>query len=49
MCRRNQLLGACASCFGLGMLLATCFESMFLCGCIGVILICGGGVILVKR
>lgn len=39
MCRRNQLAGACGICFGLGLLIATCFESLFLCGCVGVIFI----------
>ena len=43
------MLGACAACFGLGLLIATCFESAFLCGCLGVIMICGGGVIIVRK
>ncbi len=42
-------MGACAACFGLGLLIATCFESAFFCCCIGIISICFGGVILVKR
>ncbi len=49
MCRRNQLLGACAACFGFGMLISTCFESAFFCCCIGIIAISCGGVIIVKR
>lgn len=49
MCRRNQLAGACAACFGLGLLVATCFESLFLCGCIGVVLIGGGCFVFIRK
>lgn len=42
MCRKNQLIAVAAAAFGLGLLVATCFESMFLCGCIGVVLIAIG-------
>lgn len=42
MCRKNQLIAAAAAAFGLGLLVATCFESMLLCGCIGVVLIAIG-------
>ena len=49
MCRRNQLAGGCLSCFGLGLLIATCFESVFFCGCLGVIVICGGFLVIIRK
>lgn len=49
MCRRNQLAGASLASFGFGLLIATCFESLFFCGCVGVILIGGGFLVLVKK
>lgn len=35
MCRRNQLWGFAAIAFGLGMFFCGCFESRFLCNCVG--------------
>ena len=35
MCRRNQLLGCCAGCLGLGLLIGRGFESGLLSLCIG--------------
>lgn len=49
MCRRNQLAGGCLTCFGLGLLVATCFESLFLCGCLGALLMGGGFFVIVKK
>lgn len=48
MCRRNQLAGGCLACLGVGMLIATFFESMLLCGCIGVLMV-GGGILVISR
>lgn len=42
MCRRNQLAGVALMAFGLGLLVAGFFESVFFCGCIGVgMIVCG--------
>lgn len=49
MCRKNQLLGAVAVGFGLGLLVATCFESMFFCGCVGVVLLAVGGLFILRK
>jgi hypothetical protein len=49
LCRRNQLAGGCMACFGLGLLVATCFESLFFCGCLGALLMGGGILVIVKR
>lgn len=49
VCRRNQLAGGCLICFGFGMLLASCIESVFFCCCMGVILAGGGFLVLVKK
>lgn len=35
MCRKNQLLGVALIAFGLGLLIATFFESGLFCGCLG--------------
>ncbi len=49
MCRKNQLLGIATAAFGLGLLVASCFESAFLCGCVGIAAIVVGIVILQKK
>ena len=49
MCRRNHLLGCCAACFGLGLLVGCGFESGFLSTCIGVGLILVGLSILRQK
>lgn len=48
MCRRNQLLGIALAGFGLGLLMACFFESGFFCGCIGLIAI-GVGLMIVRH
>ncbi len=42
MCRRNHLWGGCALCFGLGLLIAQCFESGLVCLLLGVGLVAAG-------
>ena len=42
MCRRNQMMGACALSFGLGMLIGNCLASGLLCNICGVVLILVG-------
>jgi hypothetical protein len=49
MCRRNQLCGVGMMCFGLGLLVAGFFESVFFCGCIGVAMIIGGFAFFQKK
>ena len=49
MCRRNQLLGIALIAFGLGLLVAGFFESVFFCGCIGVGIIVAGVVVAQKK
>jgi len=49
MCRKNQMLGAAAAGFGLGLLIATCFESMFFCGCIGAVLLAVGCLVFLRK
>ena len=39
MCRRNHLLGCCAACLGLGLLIGSGFESGVLSVCVGLGLI----------
>lgn len=43
------MAGGCLACFGLGLLVATCFESLFFCGCLGALLMGGGILVIVKR
>ena len=49
MCRKNQLIGVAISSFGLGFLVASFFESPFFCGCLGLIILAVGVVILQKK
>jgi len=42
MCRKNQLLGVTLLGFGLGLLVASFFETGFLCGCLGLIAMTAG-------
>ena len=49
MCRRNQLWGVAAMAFGLGVLMASLFESAFFCGCVGVVAIVVGIGVLQKK
>jgi membrane-bound ClpP family serine protease len=49
VCRKNQLLGVALLGFGLGFLLASFFESGFLCGCLGLIAMVAGVVCLQKK
>lgn len=49
MCRRNQLWGVALVAFGLGLMLASLFESTFFCGCVGVVAIVVGVGILQKK
>lgn len=48
MCRRNQMLGIGLIGFGLGLLAASLFESVFFCGFVGVS-ICVVGIVVVQR
>ena len=49
VCRKNQLLGVALMAFGLGLLLATFFESGLFCGCLGFGVAAVGIVVLQKR
>ena len=49
MCRKNQLIGVALGAFGLGLLVASLFQSLFFCGCVGVGCITIGIVILQKK
>ncbi len=49
MCRKNQLWGLLMMAFGVGMLLACCFESGFFCGLLGLGLAIAGGVMACKK
>lgn len=49
MCRRNQLCGVALMAFGLGILAAAFFESVFFCGCLGFGGIVVGVVVLQKK
>lgn len=49
MCRKNQLLGVALASFGLGLLVAGCFGSLFFCGCVGIVVIVIGIGILQKK
>lgn len=43
------MLGAAVVGFGLGLLIATCFESAFFCCCIGVVFLGIGGLLFVRK
>ena len=49
MCRKNQLLGVAVTAFGVGLLVASFFETPFFCGCLGLIAMAVGVVILQKK
>ena len=49
MCRKNQLCGMALLGFGLGLLRASFFESALVCGCLGLIGMAVGIVILQKK
>ena len=49
MCRRNQLLGVALIAFGLGLLVATFFESGLFCGCMGFAVVAIGVVVTRKK
>lgn len=49
MCRRNQLCGVGMMCFGLGLLVAGFFESVFFCGCLGVGVMIAGLAVIQKK
>lgn len=49
MCRRNQLLGIGLFGFGLGLLAAGLFESVFFCGCVGVGFLLVGVIVIQKK
>lgn len=49
MCRRNQLLGVALMAFGLGLLVAGFFESVFFCGCMGIGIVVVGVVVVKKK
>ena len=49
MCRRNQLCGILALGFGLGLLAAGLFDSVFFCGCLGVALVVTGVIVVRKK
>ena len=49
MCRRNQLIGMVLLGFGAGLLVASFFESLFFCGCLGLITMTGGVIVIRKK
>jgi hypothetical protein len=49
MCRKNQLCGVGMICFGLGLLAAGFFESVFFCGCLGIGFLVGGFLMFQKK
>lgn len=49
MFRRNQLLGVALVAFGLGLLMATFFESGLFCGCLGFGFVAAGIVVVKKK
>ena len=49
MCRRNQMLGLGLLGFGVGLLVASFFESGFFCGCLGLMIMVVGVICLQKK
>lgn len=49
MCRKNQLCGIGLLGFGLGLLVASFLESALFCGCLGLVGMAVGIVILQKK
>lgn len=49
MCRKNQLLGVALMAFGLGLFIATFFESALFCGCLGFGVVAVGVVVTQKK
>ena len=49
MCRRNQLCGVALMAFGVGLLSAGFFESVFFCGCLGIGFVVLGVVVTQKK
>ncbi len=49
MCRRNQLWGVALMAFGIGLLMASLFESTFFSGCVGAVAIAVGVGVLQKK
>ena len=49
MCRRNQLWGVALMAFGIGLLMASLFESTFFCGCVGAVAVAVGVGVLQKK
>ena len=49
MCRRNQLFGVALLGFGVGLLVASFFESGLFCGCLGLMIMVAGVICLQKK
>ncbi len=49
MCRRNQIWGLALAAFGLGLLVAAFFESIWFCGCVGLGCVAVSVVVLQKK
>ncbi len=49
MCRKHQIMGIAAGCFGLGLITAVFCESMLFCGCLGLVLVAAGLWLLQKK
>jgi hypothetical protein len=49
MCRKNLTIGIALAAFGAGLLVASFFETPFFCGCLGLMIMVAGVVILKKR
>ena len=49
MCRRKQMFGVALLGFGVGLLVASFFESGFFCGCLGLMIMVAGVVCLQKK
>lgn len=49
MCRKNLTIGIALAAFGAGLLVASFFETPFFCGCLGLMIMVAGVVILRKR
>ena len=49
MCRRNQIFGVAMAGFGLGLLVAGFFDSVFFCGCLGFGIAVVGILVVLKK
>ena len=49
MCRRKQMFGVALLGFGVGLLVASLFDSGFFCGCLGLMIMVAGVVCWQKK